>query len=73
MTAYDARYRDSEDFFRDRRKWMQVCVTESPRGSYDVTLRIDGSYSSQASAERMAGFFQEHIAYLLANLNEGQP
>ncbi|MGA9997083.1 MAG: hypothetical protein WBP93_16820 [Pyrinomonadaceae bacterium] len=58
-------YADLDDFIADRASWLRVVAVENEHGSFDVVLRIDGSYAVKESAEEMADYFRKHLAPVL--------
>jgi hypothetical protein len=53
------------DFLAARRDWFRVEAVDYPNGSWDVMLRIDGTYRSEALVTR-----QEMIDYFTRWIND---
>jgi hypothetical protein len=53
------------DFFQLRMPWIaepgSVRVHENPAGGYDISIRIDGTYSDHKTAQRIAAQFQREV------------
>jgi hypothetical protein len=49
-------------FMRDRSDWLRIDVAQNGWGSYDVVLRLDGSYVSEGDAHAALRLFRREFA-----------
>jgi hypothetical protein len=52
------------EFMHERADWLRVYVAENEHGSYDVVLRIDGSYGLERDAHGVATLMRDHLERL---------
>lgn len=50
----------------ERKSWFRVSTKKTADGRFDVVLRIDGTYTSEHDAERLAEYFAEELDCALA-------
>ncbi len=56
-----------------RRRPDPVRVVQNERGSYDVMLRLDGSYTSSSDADHMLEFWKETYRQVEAAMGYDHP
>lgn len=59
------------EFMRDRWDFLSVAAAKNSHGTWDVVLRIDGSYSQEDVCRAAADLFRRELAAALAT--EGIP
>lgn len=56
------------DFLASRARWLEVNLTEHSPGSFNVTLRLDGSYSDSEDGRAMAEEMADHMRDTLRSI-----